>query len=145
MDAGLDVHDHARGTAQQEAIGTGDGGTVEQRVDRDRLVLAARRLEPIVGEVGKLLGAGGAGRERDAARGEADLAELADAAEIGGAEEGGPGRDLVEAALPSTEGNTSELQSLMHHSYSAFCLKITATTQIYTYGPTLAPQDAYPV
>src|SRR3546814_1823767 len=97
--AGLDVHDHARGTAQQEAIGTGDGGTVEQRVDRDRLVLAARRLEPIVGEVGKLLGAGGAGRERDAARGEADLAELADAAEIGGAEEGRPGRDLVEAAL----------------------------------------------
>src|SRR3546814_11734083 len=37
--------------------------------------------------------------ERDAARGEADLAELADAAEIGGAEEGRPGRDLVEAAL----------------------------------------------
>src|SRR3546814_15450166 len=120
MDAGLDVHDHARGTAQQEAIGTGDGGTVEQRVDRDRLVLAARRLEPIVGEVGKLLGAGGAGRERDAARGEAALAELADAAELGGAEEGSPGRAHLGAALGRATGRDSWGEEREHSVVRAY-------------------------
>src|SRR3546814_266250 len=44
-----------------------------------------------------------------------------------------------------SEEHTSELQSLMRISYAVFCLKKTATTEIYTYGHTLSLHDSLPI
>ena len=74
-----------------EAVGAGDARAVEQGVDRDRVGAGLRRLEIDMGEVREFLGlAEHRDVDGEAARREAVLEELADGAEIGGAEEGDP-------------------------------------------------------
>ena len=94
MQVRLDVHHHARVPVQQELVGARDRRPVEQGIDRHRLGRARRRLEPEGAEVRELLRPRAAGVEGDAAGGQADLAFLADPAEVGGAQEGRPRLDL---------------------------------------------------
>ncbi len=89
--ARLDVHQHGFFPVHDEAIGPGDARAFQRGIERD-LVRAVRwRLEVEAGEVRKLLRmAGGGYVDSDAACRKTVLVQLADTAEIGGAEESNP-------------------------------------------------------
>ena len=86
----LDVHQDALAARHQEAVGADDRGPLHQRIEQHR-VAALFRLDVELGEIGEFLRpVGDRDVERDAARREPILAQLADGAEIGRAEEGDP-------------------------------------------------------
>ncbi len=88
---GLHFHAHRLAASHVEAIGAGDAGTLEQGADRHRVAAIGRSVEEELGEDREFLGlARHRHVERGAARRQAVLVQLADGAEVGGAEEGDP-------------------------------------------------------
>src|ERR1700722_8845832 len=89
--ARLDFHHDAIVPSQYESIGAGHAGSVQYRVDHHLVGAVRRWLEIEAGEVGKFFRPPRSGHiHGDAARGEAILTQLTDAAKIGRSEKGRP-------------------------------------------------------
>src|ERR1700721_4230770 len=89
--ARLNFHHDAIVPSQQESIDAGHAGSVQYRVDHHLVGAVRRWLEIEAGEVGKFFRPPRSGHiHGDAARGEAILTQLTDAAKIGRSEKARP-------------------------------------------------------